>query len=192
MYRMVRRDDPRSDEELLAATAADPEAFAAFYRRHLRPVLAYHLHRTGRRDLAADLAAETFAAALESLPRYEPREGRALGWLYAIAANKLADSARRGAVAAASRRALGLAPVALTDDDLDHADELLDAERMAGDLHALLADLPGEQRDAVLARVVDERDYTELAADWSCSEAVVRKRVSRGLDALRRRLGATA
>lgn len=189
---MVRREESRSDEELLAATAADPEAFAAFYRRHLRPVLAYHLHRTGRRDLAADLAAETFAAALESLPRYEALDGRARGWLYAIAANKLADSARRGAVADRSRRALRLPPLVLTDDDLDRAEELLDAERMSGELHALLADLPAEQREALLARIVEERDYRDIAGEWRCSEAVVRKRVSRGLDALRRRLGATA
>ncbi|HEV2815040.1 MAG TPA: sigma-70 family RNA polymerase sigma factor [Solirubrobacteraceae bacterium] len=189
---MVRRDDPRSDEELLAATATDAEAFAAFYRRHLRPVLAYLLHRTGRRDLAADLAAETFAAALQSLPRYEARPGQARGWLFSIASNKLADSARRGAVADRSRRELGLPVRELTDEDLERAEELIDAERMAGDLEALLADLPAEQREALLARVVEERDYREIAAEWRCSEAVVRQRVSRGLTALRRRLGAVA
>ena len=192
MERMVRHDDPRSDEDLLAATPADGEAFAVFYRRHLRSVLAYLVHRTGRRDLAADLAAETFAAALQALPRYEPLPGQARGWLFAIAANKLADSARRGAVAARSRLELRMPARPLTDEDLERAEELLDAERMAGDLAALLADLPAEQRDALLARVVEERDYREIAAEWRCSEAVVRKRVSRGLSALRRRLGATA
>ncbi|HEV3002231.1 MAG TPA: RNA polymerase sigma factor [Solirubrobacteraceae bacterium] len=192
MEGMVHRDDPRSDEELLAAAAGDAEAFAAFYRRHLRSVLAYLVHRTGRRDLAADLAAETFAAALQSLPRYEPRDGQARGWLFAIAGNKLADSARRGAVADRSRRELGMAPSVLADDDLERAEELLDAERMAADLDGLLADLPAEQRGALLARVVDERDYREIAAEWRCSEAVVRQRVSRGLTALRRRLGVAA
>ena len=192
MEQMVRRDDPRTDEELLAATADDAEAFAVFYRRHLRSVLAYLIHRTGRRDLAADLAAETFAAALQSLPRYEPHPGRARGWLFAIAANKLADSARRGAVADRSRRELGMPARELSDPDLERAEELLDAERAAGNLEAMLADLPDEQREALLARVVDEREYREIAAQWQCSEAVVRKRVSRGLSALRRRLGTTA
>ena len=192
MERTVRHDDPRSDEELLAATATDAEAFAVFYRRHLRSVLAYLVHRTGRRDLAADLAAETFAAALQGLDRYEPRPGQARGWLFTIASNKLADAARRGAVAARSRLDLGMPARPLGDDDLERAEELLDAERMAGDLAALLADLPAEQRDALLARVVEERDYREIAAEWRCSEAVVRQRVSRGLTALRRRLGAPA
>jgi hypothetical protein len=44
----MRREESRSDEELLAATATDADAFAAFYRRHLRSVLAYPVHRTGR------------------------------------------------------------------------------------------------------------------------------------------------
>ena len=188
----MRRQDRRSDEELLAATATDADAFAVFYRRHLRSVLAYLIHRTGRRDLAADLAAETFAAALQSLPRYEPLPGQGRGWLFAIAQNKLADSARRHAVADRSRKELGMAAVELTDDDLERAEELLDAQRLAGDLDALLEELPPDQRDALQARIVEERDYHELAAEWSCSEAVVRQRVSRGLTALRRRLGAVA
>jgi RNA polymerase sigma-70 factor (ECF subfamily) len=45
--------------------------------------------------------------------------------------------------------------------------------------------LPAEQRDAVLARVVDERPYPEIAAEMNCSELLVRQRVSRGLRQLR-------
>ena len=55
-----------TDEELLAG---DPEAFAAFYRRHVAPLLGYFLRRTGNAELAADLTAETFAAALDGLQR---------------------------------------------------------------------------------------------------------------------------
>jgi RNA polymerase sigma-70 factor (ECF subfamily) len=189
---MMSAEDPRNDDELLAATASDAEAFAAFYRRHLGPVLAFLLHRTGRRDLAADLAAETFAAALQALPRYRPMNGSARGWLFTIASNKLADSARRGAVVDRSRRELGLPPRTLTDPELERAEELIDAERLAADLGALLAELPDEQRAALEARIVDERDYRELAAEWNCSEAVVRQRVARGLSALRRRMGVAA
>ena len=189
---MVRRHDRRSDEDLLAATAADAEAFAVFYRRHLRSVLAYLVHRTGRPELAADLAAETFAAALQALPRYAEAPGHARGWLFTIATNKLADSARRGAVADRSRRELGMAAAELSDDDLERAEDLLDAERLAASLAALLAELPPEQREALQARIVEERDYRDLAAEWRCSEAVVRQRVSRGLTTLRRRLGVAA
>ena len=51
----------------------------------------------------------------------------------------------------------------------------------------LLRDLPEDQHAAVPARVVDEHEYAEIAARQGVSEAVVRKRVSRGLAGLRRR-----
>jgi DNA-directed RNA polymerase specialized sigma24 family protein len=71
---------------------------------------------------AADLAAETFAGALQSLPGYHrPGAGSARGWLFTIASNKLADSARRGAVVDRSRRELGLPVRELTDPELERA-----------------------------------------------------------------------
>ena len=45
--------------------------------------------------------------------------------------------------------------------------------------------LPPEQREAVRARVLDERDYADIARELHTSELVVRKRVSRGLATLR-------
>jgi hypothetical protein len=37
--------DARSDDDLLAASRVEPEAFAVFYRRHVTPLLAYFLVR---------------------------------------------------------------------------------------------------------------------------------------------------
>lgn len=58
---------------------------------------------------------------------------------------------------------------------------------MAGrvDSLALLDALPAPQRDAVRGRVIDGRDYEDLARELACPELVVRQRVSRGLRALR-------
>jgi RNA polymerase sigma factor (sigma-70 family) len=50
-------------------------------------------------------------------------------------------------------------------------------------------ELPDDERRAVLSRVVHERSYRDIASELSCSEMVVRKRVSRGLSRLRGRLG---
>jgi RNA polymerase sigma factor (sigma-70 family) len=51
-----------------------------------------------------------------------------------------------------------------------------------------MAELPDDQRRAVQGRVIEERDYPELARNLACSESVVRQRVSRGLRSLRERL----
>jgi len=55
------------DAQLLAVTVRDPAAFGAWYRRHEREVLAFFRYATRSSGLAADLTAETFAAALESI-----------------------------------------------------------------------------------------------------------------------------
>jgi RNA polymerase sigma factor (sigma-70 family) len=170
------------DDELLTRFAAgDPDAFVAFYRRHLAAILGFLQRRTGDPELTADLTAEVFAAALLAADRYRPGERPALAWLYGIAAHKLADSRRRGRVEDEARRRLALEPLTIDDADLARVAELADAGAAE---NAVLA-LPPAQRDAVLARVVQERPYAEIADEMRCSELLVRQRVSRGLRALR-------
>jgi RNA polymerase sigma factor (sigma-70 family) len=175
------------DGLLKAAAGGDREAFAAFYRRWLPPVTRYHLRRTHSRELAFDLTAETFAAVVASCGRFDPARGHAAAWLFQIAEHKLTDSLRRSRVESSARRRLGLEPVTLEDADLERVDELASLGGEAF-VEGLLAALPGEQRAAVCARVLDERAYAEIAVELSCSEAVVRQRVHRGLDRMRERL----
>jgi RNA polymerase sigma factor (sigma-70 family) len=185
---IVGADDDRGDEQLLVAGKRDAEAFGVFYRRRVDAVLAFFLRRTADREIAADLTAETFAAALAALPRYHPRrDSSALAWLFTIAHRKLVDSIRRGRVEDRARRRLGIEPLELGDEDVERIEQR--AAAAAGDsaLEALER-LSREQRVAVKGRVLDEAQYSELARRLQCSEAVVRKRVSRGLAELRAEL----
>ncbi len=174
----------RVDGELLAAAAGgDGAAYAAFYRRHLPGVLALLVRATGDREVAADLAAEVFAAAFLHARRFRARgEGSAWPWLRGIAQNKLRESRRRGRVEDRARRRLGFEPVTLDDRDLARVDEL------AGEAVALFEALPEGQREAVRSRVLDEREYADIARELACSELVVRQRVSRGLSTLREQM----
>src|SRR5688572_12610650 len=100
--------DHASDEVLLESSAASPEAFGAFYRRYEERVVRYFVRRVGEPDLAADLTAETFAAALASSHRFRKRGEPAAAWLFGIARNVLAMSRRRGRIDARARRRLGM------------------------------------------------------------------------------------
>jgi RNA polymerase sigma factor (sigma-70 family) len=177
------------DEEeaaLVAAMAAgDATAFGVLYRRHLPVVLRWSLKQTGNREIAADLSAEVFAAALTSAHRYRSDRGSVLAWLLGIARNKLLESRRRGRIENSARRRLHQEPEPMTDRDLERVDELasLDDEVMAR-----VQALPSSLRDALTGRVVEERSYEEIAAELRCSESVVRQRVSRALRALRSQL----
>lgn len=170
------------DDDLLARTPGDPEAFGSFYRRHEREVLGYFLRRTGQAEVAADLTAETFAAALVAAPRYQPGATPAVAWLLGIARHKLLHSLERQRVDDRARRRLRLAPLVLSDEAIE-AIEAIDDDIEA---RRLLDELPPDQADAVRARVLDERSYADIARTLQCSPSVVRKRVSRGLATLRR------
>lgn len=170
-----------SDEQLLAEKRPGwaGQAFALFYERHEGAVLAYFARRVREPELAADLAAETFAEALASRHRF--RGGLAIGWLYGIARNVLLQSLRRGRVEDRARRRMDL-PTLVVDDVQLQAIERLGAD---SGLAAALEALPPDQREAVRAHVLEEHSYAEIAAQLQCSQAVVRKRVSRGLTGLR-------
>jgi RNA polymerase sigma-70 factor (ECF subfamily) len=176
-----------TDEELLAAADSDPEAFAALYRRHAAPLLGWAIRRTHDREKAADLVAETFAAALEGCHRFDPGRGSAAAWLYGIAKHQAARLAERGAVEDRARRRLRMSRPALDDDELDRV-----VAAASPPLDGALADLPPDQRAAVHARVVDGLDYDEIAAAGATTEAAARQRVSRGLATLRRRLSSSS
>jgi RNA polymerase sigma-70 factor (ECF subfamily) len=181
----MSKEESRTDEDLLQATPDDPEAFGIFYRRHVDAVLSFFRARTGDPELAADLMAETFAAALLAAPRFRRRKEPAVAWLFTIGRRKLIDSWRRGKVEVAARRKLGLEPVELDDGGLARVDSRVDEERNPLPLVELMNRLPADQREALRQRVLDERDYAEIARDMSCSEAVIRQRVSRATKALR-------
>ena len=173
------------DDALLVAVAAgESGAFEVFYRAWLPSVTRFHLRRARSRELAFDLTAETFAAVVVSCAEFDPARGPAAAWLFGIAEHKLADSVRRARVESSARRRLQLEPIALRDGDLDRVDELASAGHDQL-LAQLLAQLPEPQREAVTARVLDERSYRQIASEMSCSEAVVRQRVHRGLARLR-------
>jgi RNA polymerase sigma-70 factor (ECF subfamily) len=181
---LLRDRDRWSDQQLLAAVAAcDERSFSVFYRRHLTTVVGWCLRRTGDPELAADLTAEVFAAVLVSAARYRPTHDSAAGWLLGIARNVLGHSVRRGQVDARARERLGATRLTVEDDDLAGVMDLADAQDDAA--ADLLAGLPVDERAAVHARVVQEREYGEIARSLGCSQMVVRKRVSRGLARLR-------
>lgn len=174
------------DAELVARIArGDRAAFAEIYDRYLPLVLRWSLRETGNREIAADLAAETFAAALIASPRYRASKGAVGTWLLGIARNKLRESRRHHRVEDSARRRVGLDRTELTDADLERVDDLVSLE---GGVAELFDSLPAVLREAVTQRVIEERSYEEIAADLSCSESVIRQRVSRGLRTLRSQL----
>jgi RNA polymerase sigma factor (sigma-70 family) len=173
-----------TDGELLDRTlAGEREAFGLLYERRHELVLAFLLKRTRNPEVAMDLMAETFAAALVALLDRPPAiVGSAAPWLLTIARNTMIDSYRRGRVESSARERLALEPVQIDDSDVER---VLRTAAETDLLIRLSEELPADQFDALRARVLDERGYEEIARELECSSAVVRKRVSRAIATLR-------
>jgi RNA polymerase sigma factor (sigma-70 family) len=176
--------DPRTlpDRMVVSIARGDDAAFAVFYGRYLPLVLRWCWRETRNRELAADLSAEVFSAALTAARRYRPEQGSVAAWLLGIARNKLRESRRRGRIEYAARRRLGVAPATITDEDLERVEELASLDQ---GVMELLAGLPDVERQALVSRIVEERSYEEIASELRCSELALRQRVSRGLRKLR-------
>jgi RNA polymerase sigma factor (sigma-70 family) len=103
-----------------------------------------------------------------------------------IARNKLLESRRHGRVEDRARRRLAFEPEVLDDDDLARVDELASAPDQP--VLELVEQLPEAQRKAVRSRVLEDREYADIAQRLNCSELVARQRVSRGLSRLRHQM----
>jgi RNA polymerase sigma-70 factor (ECF subfamily) len=79
--------------------ADDPEAFGVFYDRHVLALLGFFYRRTACAESAADLTAETFAAAFVARRRYRDLGAPARARLIGIGRRKLARSFRYAEVA---------------------------------------------------------------------------------------------
>src|SRR3954468_16244591 len=145
-------DARRSDAQLLMEARTCAEPFGVFYERHFVSVLAFFRRRVAGPEEAFDLAAETFAAALASVPRFRPGPEPPQAWLFAIARHKLSEAQRSSRIQDEARRSLAMQPIHLDDEAI----EILEATASAPAVE-LLETLTPEQREAVKAHHVEER-----------------------------------
>ena len=172
------------DAELLRGTARDAQLFGEFFDRHYSDVLQFFWFRTADPETAADLTAETFAAALEGLERFNEAKGTATAWLFGIADKQLRQLLRRGRVDRRSRNRLHLDPIPFDETGYERVEALRDIGRLVEPLAAALAALPEAIRRAIELRVLEQLEYRVVADRLGCTEGAARVRVSRGLKQL--------
>lgn len=174
----------RTDAALLASGTAD--GFVEVCRRHGPALRSYLRRRTRDGESAADLLAETFAAAWLKRGRFADRcDGSAAPWLFGIARNQVAMHARRGALVRSARDRIGMPVHSYDAAPYDEAEERLDGELLAPQLAGALAELSSGDRLAVELRVLDDRSYDEIGDRLATTPAAARTRVYRALNALR-------
>jgi RNA polymerase sigma-70 factor, ECF subfamily len=168
-----------SDERMaVEAAQKDPGRFAELYEQNFHKVYAYVAGRVQDRSQTQDLTAHVFQQALANIGKFKWRGAPFVTWLYRIAANAIADQARK------QSREVGETEVATNAAvDLD----LEQVERRARLFRAVDA-LPEDQRKVIFLRFAEEKGIREIAADLNRSEGAVKQLQFRGLETLRARL----
>lgn len=167
----------------------DAAAFVAMYDEHSESLLRYFARRTLDPEAAFDLTAETFAEAFASRDHFDPSRGDEAAWLYGIARHELGSYLRRFQVESRARERIGLPVRPLSHGDYERVEALIDFGEVGRQMRSALRDLPSEQREAVVYRVIEELSYQQIAKRLGCSEDAARARVSRGLRSLARAMG---
>jgi RNA polymerase sigma-70 factor (ECF subfamily) len=156
------------------------------WREHSGPLFSFLAYRTGDRELAQDLLADTFERAARARKRFDARRGTRKAWLYAIALNLTRDHARREATA---ERLLGRR---VDEPDADAQDGAavvaLRAAELRGALGPALARLGPEEREAVALRYGADLTVPEIAKVTGERLTTVEGRVYRALRKLREEL----
>jgi RNA polymerase sigma-70 factor (ECF subfamily) len=176
----------RSDAELLVASAAgEGDAFAVFFRRHVRAVTGYALRVARNPDQVADLVSETFLVALEAAGRYRPETPTGLPWLLGIARRLWLDRIRRQArMLRLQQRAAGISPRYVGSEE-EAVDAAIDAARQIPSVEAALARLPNGERDVFELVALHGLTPAEAAVALSVSPNAARLRLSRARKRLR-------
>jgi RNA polymerase sigma factor (sigma-70 family) len=172
------------DAALIRAAQDDPASFGALFDRHFATVYRFCGRRVGR-DLAEDLAGETFRRAFEARASYDLDQPDALPWLYRIALNLVRDAIR--ARAAEDRAYARLRAVAgFGSPRGEDAARTAEARADLAALSRLLMVEPEGDVDALFLHVWEGLSYVEVATALGVPVGTVRSRLSR----LRRRLEA--
>jgi RNA polymerase sigma-70 factor (ECF subfamily) len=165
-----------TDAAAVVRSMTDPEAFVVVFRRHYAALWRYLDRRLGR-DLADDLAAETFTRAFDARARFcSPDGGSAAPWLFGIAANLIADHRR------AERRRLRALERSLADSRRPQAPQADDDPpelAPAGGLAQALRRLSLQDRETLLLVAWAELSPNEIAVALGVPEATVRTRLHR-------------
>ena len=164
---------------LIEAAQKDPSRFAELYEQNFHRVYAYIARRVRDRAEIQDLTAHVFHQALANIGKFKWKGSPFAAWLYRIAANAIADQAKRKMRESNEQ--------ATPASESSSAVDLEEVERRAR-LFGAVDKLPEDQRLVIVMRFADEKSIREIADVLGRSEGAVKQLQFRGLENLRNRL----
>src|ERR1700733_5165979 len=185
---------PDADVVALAQQGRD-SAFRELIRRYERPIFSLIYRMVRDRELAEDLAQDTFIKVLNHIDRYRP-EFKLSSWLFKIANNVAIDHLRRrqldtvsidGSPHAQTADAVEATRFDVVDQQESALDEM-EARELGTSIEKAIAGLRPEYRSCIMLRHVEGRSYEEIAATLDLPLGTVKTYIHRARHELRKAL----
>ena len=184
----VEKDDQLYEIELIQRIAnGDQAAFAALYDR-LSPILySMALRMMNDASEAEDVLQDGFVYIWQRANTFDASRGSPISWAITIVRHKAIDRLRVRLRGERLRERAGASPELASDRDDQSALEPFLRERRA-QVKSALAQLPGEQREALQLAFFSGLTHQQIAAKIATPLGTVKARIRRGLQQLRQLL----
>nr|WP_221269820.1 RNA polymerase sigma factor [Deinococcus budaensis] len=183
--------DILTPETLARLTSGEEAAWHAFVSAHEARMYAYLYRLEGNAEDALDLTQEVFYRAWRSIRTFRPGE-RVLPWLYQVARNTQIESHRRKQLQRFSleeaREDVGFEVTSAARSPVQAAESADAQDRV----QRALMQLPGDYREAVVLRFVEDLPYDEIARIQGVAVGTAKSRVFRAKEQLAELLAGAA
>jgi RNA polymerase sigma-70 factor (ECF subfamily) len=179
-----------TDEELVARSiGGDLDSFNQLVLRWERPIYALAYRVIGREDDARDVCQETFLRAFRALGGFKG-QAKFSSWLYRITLNLCRDWIRRQRrqPVAQAPEGVDLLDLATETTPSETIEELVARREISRAVQRAMAQLPDEQRTAIILKEYHGLTFQEIADLLDCPLSTVKTRLYQGLTVLRRQL----
>jgi RNA polymerase sigma-70 factor, ECF subfamily len=185
-----------TDQDVIShAREGRESAFRELIRRYERPVFSVIYRMVRDRELAEDLAQDTFIKVLNALDRYDPSY-KLSSWIFKIAHNTTVDHIRKKTPEMLS---LEGSPHAQTPeqaaatsftavDMAEDPEQYTHSKQLGSQIEAAIATLRPQYREAILLWHVEGRPYDEIADIMDLPLGTVKTYIHRGRNELREKL----
>jgi RNA polymerase sigma-70 factor (ECF subfamily) len=159
------------------------EEFKQTFDNHFESVRNYVYYRSGDKELANDVAQDTFMRFWEKMQDHADGHENVKGLLFKIAGDIFISDYRK-------KKAAMKYPAKTDREEFSHSpEEQLTYKEMVITYENALADLPEKQRTVFLLNRMDGLKYHEIAKNLGLSVKAVEKRMKNALAFLRRAIG---
>jgi len=181
-----------SDHDLMTSLAGgDDLALNTLMDRWGGRVITFLHKMTGQREVATDIAQETFVKLYQARGRYKP-QGNFSAYLFAIAANLARNHSRwKSRHPTVSLDATDTDGTGISAEPVDRnqtpGEAAESAEKMRA-VHAGFQQLPADLREAMTLFIYEGMGYAEIASISGCSQKAVETRIYRARQILKEQL----